>query len=481
MSSSFSRFRGNINITGFAGDFSRTFRGVGFMDINGLTDPFVGIIRGIHAVPEIPGEPYALARWTATAADLGRVLRWTPDLHGTGFAFSETTARYAAIGEAIERYAGNCPEKNTIQASINELADIGKNHYSPLGEPMFLDSQYEQPGFPFKRLGRDDRIDWVEGEQMVPDSAPVLLPAALVYLNYYRSVSSEQPTRHFPVLMSGIAAGQDRERAILSALLEVFERDTLMLWWYGNLDATTIDIAGDSELRSTLMDGVGDTISLHHLLLPSDHPVPVVVSVLISEAEDVLVIGSSASFDIGAAILKASAEAFQLRRLSLALRDPGSWLWSGQEAGTIRFPLRPFRRDLRYGDSFSDDFFDMTQLMHNSQYYLDRRTWPNALRRLTGNRTEALSDLQDSGRAKAGSVSRPDDLAEYLRVANMATYICDVTTQDVASSGCSVFRVLVPRAMGNNPSSIPMLGNRRLQALCAQSGAPPFVVPMPHS
>jgi ribosomal protein S12 methylthiotransferase accessory factor len=449
------------------------------MQLTSIIDPFVGMLQRVDRLPPIAGEPNGLVYYAASVGNLGRVLRWTPDLMGTGVGFSQESARLASIGEAIERYSGNCPERKVIRASINDLNGRGIRYYNPLETPMFLESQYQDPRFPFQPLTSLDPIDWVVGECLVPPEDSVLLPAALVYLNYYRSLPERENTRHFPVIMSGIAAGQDRITATLSALLEVLERDATMLWWHGGLEAREIDIKS-SKLHDTLLDGVADATRLRLLLLPTDHPVCVVASVLINERENVLVIGTAARPDAESAALKATAEAFQLRRVSLALQDPQSWLWASRKAGLLHYPVRSFRDDSRYRDSFANDFSDMTQLAHNSQYYLDRRTWGDALARLSG-RTVKLCDTQVSDFAGSGPAGELNALTDYLSNVSMKLYLCDVTASDVARCGVHVMRALVPEAMGNNPSAIPMLGNPRLRECCSRLGHPPISLPLPHS
>lgn len=451
------------------------------MQYEALVDPYVGILKSVDAIPLIAGEPRALTYYSASVGDLGRVLRWAPDLVGTGCAFSEQAARFAAVGEAIERYSANCPEKEITTASVSELDDNDTAFYDPLSAPMFLDAQYQRPGFPFKRLTPNDPIAWVPGKSLFPISRTVLLPAALVYLNYYRVLSDYSFTRHFPVLMSGVAAGSSEENATLSALLEVLERDAVELWWHGNLNAREIDISDRGDLSSTLRDGVDEATELRLLLLPTDHPVQVVVSVLISEPDDVLVMGSAARPNVESAVVKATAEAFQLRRVALALRDPDSWLWTSRRVGLLDYPVRSFMSDLRYRDSFAKDFSDMTQLAHNSQYYLDRRTWDAALARLSGTGTVNIDDVPDRVVGSGETSSELSALCRYLREADMRIYVCDITTSDIAPHGFRVTRVLVPEAMGNNPSAMPMLANLRLQKSCARSGKAISLLPMPHS
>jgi ribosomal protein S12 methylthiotransferase accessory factor len=451
------------------------------MTYESIIDASVGILKDIHLIPPIAGEPEALVGYSAFVGNLGWLLRWMPDLVGTGFSFADESARHAAVGEAIERYCGNCPEQEIIVASIDDLNGNGISYYNPLDSPMFTPSQYEHPRFPFHPLTRSDLIEWVQGERLVPTRQVTLLPAALVYLNYYRFMKPGKGRRNFPVLLSGIAAGPDENAAKLSALFEILERDATMLWWHGGLAAKELDISGSWRLDRKLREGTSNATRLRLLMLPTDHPVFVVASVLINEKEDILVAGFAARAQIESAVLKATAEAFQLRRVALAIRDPESWLWKGGKAGLLRYPVRPFRADQTYRDAFADDWSDMTQLPHNSQYYLDRRTWQPTLERLQPMETTKLEEVQEPDFAYFDTTGVWTALGDHLSAAAMSVYTCDVTTTDVAPCGLKVMRVLVPEAMGNNPTAIPMLGNARFQALCTDSESEPFLLPLPHS
>jgi ribosomal protein S12 methylthiotransferase accessory factor len=445
-----------------------------------LVDELFGVVRALRREPREPGEPAQLVGYTADVADLGRFTSWQPDAAGTGLGFDPAAARAAALGEAVERYCGNYVWRIDAAGGARELAADGARVVAPFELRQFTADQYASDGFPCVAPSDDVRVEWVEGADFSVPAQPVLLPASAVYLNYHDDPSRRGEPRFHPPLLSGIAAGRTREQAIVAALLEVAERDATSLWWYARLEAAALDLAAEPELEATVWDGVDrDAISLEWLAIPTDLGVPVVACVLQDRERELLTVGFAARADARAAVLKAAAEAFQLRTISSGLLAPDGWMWRALESGRLgqpeRFP-RP-RADRRYLDSFAPDLSDMRGLLHNTFLYLDRRAWPPALERLTPARRVPLAALAGADRPSSGGP------AAAFAAAGVRAFWTDLTTPDVAQAGLSVVRVLCPEACPNAPAAFPPLGNRRLSHALARGGgaAEPFTWPQPHS
>lgn len=439
-----------------------------------LIDEKLGVIRQVRSAPPGPGEPDALRMYNAIVNDIGRVSRWQPDTNGSGMNFDADLARHAAVGEAVERYCGNMVTRIDERASIRELRAGGRSFMDPTRVPQFTPEQHDRAGFPFTPLDEDVTIPWVLGEQR-SDRSPVLLPAPLVYLNYYRG--SGDPTganRRFPVMLPGIAAGATYEKALRSALLEIIERDTTALWWIARLEATELRFPSSHPVRQLTSIGTDPAIRLWWLLLPSQFGTPTVACVLQDDALGCLAVGFATRDDVDDASLKAAAEAFQLRRICQAYVDEESWLWAGVRSGNLHFPLRPFRADRSYAKAFRADWSDMNQLMFNSQYFLDRSTWAHALDRLEARSSVSRDDLPPAVASDEAALVREFTEQE------MDVYAARLTTEDVLGSGYEVARVLVPQAVPNMPTALPTLAHPRLRA-ALRPGDHFDLSPMPHS
>ncbi|MDQ0392308.1 YcaO-like family protein [Labrys monachus] len=77
-------------------------------------------------------------------------------------------------------------------------------------------------------IGAGRALDWMAGVEAASGD-PVLLPADLCL----RRDPARRVLAPAGALSAGVAAGPDRERAALRAILELCERDAAALWWFG--------------------------------------------------------------------------------------------------------------------------------------------------------------------------------------------------------------------------------------------------------
>ncbi|WP_136659775.1 YcaO-like family protein [Nitratireductor sp. XY-223] len=128
---------------------------------------------------------------------------------------------------------------------------------------------------------RPGDVQWVEARSL-PDGEGALFPCEIVL----RRPEALRRGRR-AAESTGISAGATLDEAALSALLEVVERDALVLWWYGGNAARRIDTNGKNHPQFTaLAEKVrGDQPRRWWLLeLTSDLQIPVVAA-LSSDAE----------------------------------------------------------------------------------------------------------------------------------------------------------------------------------------------------
>ncbi|WP_045877303.1 YcaO-like family protein [Pseudofrankia sp. DC12] len=428
------------------------------MTVEDLLDPRLGVLTALVDQPPAPGTP---AGWLGRSSQVGRTDRfasWRADGFGFGASLGDAeAARGAAIGEAVERYCGNAVAADLPGASWTALRAGGRAAIDPLTFALYSDRQYATPGFPFVRFTRGLEVAWVAGTDLA-SGAEVLVPASLVYLDYFHGPHHGEPPVN-ALMYSGIAAGRSRAEAETAALEELFERDATTIWWAAGGPARTV--ADGGVLTGQLGRPYRDRpLEVRLLAIPSQFDVPVLGALLVDDTDGILAFGSACRADPSAAGVKALVEALQLLTLTRQLVDPASDVWRAVAAGDIEphvfLPLRP---DRCYGQAVSPDYRELVDLPAVAQLYLDPTAQPTALRRLRPEATVAVGELPAvpaAARAARGAY------LERLRAHGLRAVSVDLTTQDVARCGLRVVRVVVPGLVGNGPPAYPLRGGRRL-------------------
>ncbi len=167
---------------------------------------------------------------------------FTGDEGAAGRTHSYAESESAAILEGLERYCGLAPrgKRMVVHDCYRNLEDQALN---PVEVGVHAKEQYEQPGFPFKPFDPDLPIDWVWGYSFLTE-CPVLVPRMLAYYSLGCGEGFVYETSN------GCALGGSLEEAIFYGILEVVERDSFLMTWYGRLPLPRLDpqTAGDREL-----------------------------------------------------------------------------------------------------------------------------------------------------------------------------------------------------------------------------------------
>jgi len=229
--------------------------------------------------------------------------------HAGSGATDADTALAAALGEAAERYAAAfVPESRLVRASAREL---GRAAVAPERFALCHELQYGLPGFPLARFDSDTTVAWVDGIEL-PGGEPALLPAQLVFLE----PPSGEP-RIAVQTSNGLACAGSFDEAVLSALLELVERDAFMIVWANRLSLPRLDWSGDArlvELDRRYFAPAGLEYAAVDLSCFLD--VPVVLGVVRGPADErgALGIGAGCAPTAHEAWWKALCEAFAVRR-----------------------------------------------------------------------------------------------------------------------------------------------------------------------
>lgn len=303
--------------------------------------------RFVH-YPTIPSELVTVQTHVARVNRL--YLDWHNDAFSAGSTFGNAEHAYqSAIGEAVERYCGNYMRNAVPEfASYRQLMERDQYALDPDQLVLFSKAMYAVPGCPFVPFTRDTRTYWVRGHSLTHD-CPTWLPASLVYVNWHISEYTDGPltnSTYYP----GIAAGMSREQALMSAIQELIERDSAMVWWMNRQPLPAIQLP--PELAALWQGKPAESGQrAWAIMLPNEFDIPVFAGVVEQTTEQFLTIGFACRPDPIQAIIKAWAEALTLQEGSRDINDPNgltrqsiSWGWLPESS------LKAWRADRSYTD-----------------------------------------------------------------------------------------------------------------------------------
>lgn len=448
-----------------------------------LVDKRAGVILSQHRADHHPTIPSGLITVRSHCADLSRLYDWRNDLFVGGSNFhDEPAARGASLGEALERYCGNCLLNiHPFKATYNALIDAGEHAVDPNDLILHSNTMLEQPGCPFIPFTRETSVYWVKGFSITKDQ-PAWLPLSMVYANWYRGAYAEEPLTH-GLYTPGMAAGEGLERALVGAVREVVERDITMAWWLNAATLPAVEITPDLD---RLWDGLPKEAGQNFRLIHLDNPfgIPVMVGVVENPREGWLNIGFGCRPDPVEAAKKAWTEALTLQEGSRDLAHPESTLRkSTDEWDLLRTRYKPWRADRRYLDEFRRDFRDINDLMLQQQVFLDPRAIEKVRHLVDPATTRRFDDLPHL----------PDDRFEtyqkLIEAKGFEIFYADITSPDIALTPYRVVRVMIPGLIPNMPAAFPAVGGHRVFALPVEMGwrdeplteANLHYFPMPHA
>lgn len=383
-----------------------------------LVDPTTGIIKRLVAYPRIEGLPplhIVMAEFVdpirLSCAELknGSFRLGQDNCYAHGASVSRQRAIQAAIGEALERFSGHLqPQHALTRASFNDLEDALDLRCAIL----FPEEFYAQADVNIARFDPNRIISWLPGRNLTTGRA-ASLPASLVVLGFKSQLPDDVldlPTS------SGLAAGTSDDGAILSALLELIERDGFMCHWNTRATPPCIDVEQVSrglgpEFKPFL---VNRDIKLDLKDITTDNGIPSVLAILSPRYCNGLALGASSRPNLLDAAQKAIEEAYH------TLTWVGDLSRSGAEPVSL---------------SGIVDFKD------HVDYY--RR--PEA-------RSLAAFLLAETGVSKRPLIEQEpaepsamlNRVIECLRQRGLSVYAIDLTPDYVRNLGFSVQRVLVP-------------------------------------
>jgi len=341
---------------------------------------------------------------------------------------------------------------------VGTARDLGTVAVRPERFALFHPSQHASPSFPFVPFTDATRTHFVSAVA-VRDGGDAFVPAQLVYLT--------PPAPSLPPIgyatSSGLACAPTLDEAILAALLELIERDAVMLAWANRLSLPRLTWDGEAHLEGLERRFFAPT-GLHYSVLDGSAflDVPVAIGVLRGPpgSRASLAVGAGCAAQVHDAWLKALSESF------------GVYRWLGLTAATEPQRVAPEPENVR---TFEDHML----------YYA------------TSERASLAAFLEASPVCTPvrevppleGETPREQIATVVARLArhDISAYAVDVTSPDVQSIGLRVARVLAPELCALDVwHAARFLGGSRLYTAAFEAGLAPTplvlsdVNPHPH-
>jgi ribosomal protein S12 methylthiotransferase accessory factor len=366
-----------------------------------LVSPDVGVIHRVDAGVTQYDHP-RLAPAYAQVCETGALFGVRTTAHAGGMADDPQRAWSAAAGEAVERYSATVvPAARLRRAQSSELAG------TPVVPPQWLAGHAER-----------GPVSWVAGSWLrgTGPAQPAWVAASRVYLAH-----QDEPGGVVLPTSSGLACHADPWQALYAALLEVIERDAVMITWLTRRGATPLRSALRWTARrgnAVRFDRAPEEYRLYRLDSPTGVPVAFAVARGV-EQQPGAAVGAAAHPSLPHACRKALVEAHQTMQWATHMLAEG-----------------------RTAAASADQVQDLDA---HVAYYLDPA------------RASAF-DFLDAG--SAGAEGPAVDLAHLpalpapeaacrrlvavLAAAGVDSYAVDVTAPEIRAAGLWVIRAVVP-------------------------------------
>lgn len=344
--------------------------------------------------------------------------------------------RARAIGETLERYSIETVPTDTTNGTLENVAN-------PLWWEAYSDKQYETETFSYERLEPTDEIPWIPVKRM-DDGAEFYTPAFNVYL------SDEYGRSYREVTSTGVACHTTLPRAALGGLLEVVERDAIMVAFLHDLTVPRLDwstVKRAAPERTEPIETAG--LDVHVLDITMDTGIPTYFAI----ATD----GTWVSVGSGCSTLAGTA-------VEEALEEVMHTYYSIKEI----YDIEPEDKDVREIRTLNDHLF-----------YYQGKNRAELLDRATNGPTTDLRDNRCSPHSTASE--RLSFCLDALAEQDIDAYLRETTTADLRNTGFRTVKVLVPEMVEINARwEARELGKERLHTLPEKMGYQCGITPSPH-
>ena len=379
----------------------------------GLSDIFsdkFGIVNAMLERHEL--DEYNLYMYQCLSANTKVLFNVSRDVSSGGLGVNEnkTIAMTSCLAEALERYCMSYIPKSELISCPKAKLDTRHvfTDFSTYSPKQYKDyDQFLDPNH--------DSIEWTKIYNIKSKNKYMFWPASLIYLPFDINNPVAETTS------TGMAAGFTIDECIKSGLLELIERDALMINFMQRLNPPEIDIDTIRGVNKKLIDKISENYHIKIYKLYSDIEVPIYFSIIYNKYKKKIHygIGACASTDSDYAINKSLKEClftyfYSLNIMDVRQKDP-------QKIKTL------YEHFLYYqGDNFD-------KLLFNSEIKKYKR--------------EKLDF---------------NDVLKKLNKNNIDVYYKELTTADIKNTGIKVVKVIAPSLIDLNKSHIyPRLGAKR--------------------
>lgn len=362
-----------------------------YKDLSSIFSDKIGIVNVILKRNEL--DEYGLKMYQCLSADTKVLFDLSRDVSsgGLGISSDEKSAVISCIAEAIERYCMSYVPQNDIKKmKWNEINNEEKiNDYQ-----LYTDIQYEQN--PQYINPKKEAIYWTRINS-IEDGKYLYWPSSLIYLPFELSKTVAETSS------TGMAAGFSINDCIISGLLELIERDSLMINFSKRLNPPEIDINTLNIENKKFVDEISKKYKIKIYKLYSDIKVPTYLCFIFNGEGKKLHygIGASTNLDSNKAIDKALKEClftyyYSLNIMDLRKNNP-------DEISTL------YEHFLYYqGELFEELLFESEKVKYTRELYTF---------------DEVKKDLKSNG---------------------LEIYYKDLTTEDIRLTNLKVVKVIVP-------------------------------------
>jgi len=379
----------------------------------GLSDIFsdkFGIVNAILERHEL--DKYNLHMYQCLSANATDLFNISRDVSSGGLGVNENKkiAMTSCLAEALERYCMSyIPDNEIIKSKkehlnqeyvFNQFYTYSKEQYKKFD--MFLDPN-------------KDNIEWTKIYNIDSKKQYKYWPASLIYLPFDLNKPVAETTS------TGMAAGFCLNECVQSGLLELIERDALMINFMQRLDPPEIDIETICGKNKRLINKIKEEYNIKIYKLYSDINIPIYLSIIYRKhKKDIHYgIGACANLDSDYAINKSLKECLFTYFYSLNIMDVQQ-----KDPNKIKTLYEHF---LYYqGKNFEKLLFNSKKIKYNKIVI----TWEELINNLIKN--------------------------------NIDVYYKDLTTDDIKNTGIKVVKVIAPGLIDLNKShKYPRLGAER--------------------
>lgn len=289
-----------------------------FEKVEYLVDERVGIITHVGEFPVEPGGPeffHFYGQACDTTPFAGR-----KNFATTGGASTDRGIAMAkAIGEAVERYCSAIYDIEDFPLTNSTSAPFPC--VSPKEFALFSDAQYSRHGFPYQPFTNSTTVRWAKMNDPLTDQS-WYVPACMVVMPYFYDTEHGEVPIAQPIT-TGLACHCSWEKAAISAIGEVIERDAFTIAWQARLAVPKIKLDTLSPPNRDLVDRferTGHSVTILNITL--DHGIPSILSVIQHPSTEApaLLVAASTDLDPEEAIRKSLEELAHTRRLALQLK-----------------------------------------------------------------------------------------------------------------------------------------------------------------